>query len=228
MSRIVVIGGLGNMGRRYLAILAHLGYEAHPIDLEESQRQREVLFQKARGVIIATPTPDHCRRVLEVVSLSRRNDIPILCEKPLTTDIQQLDGLLRIARRDGYNLQMVNQYKHLRGYSSEYNEAEPSRYGSHYRYFNSGRDGLAWNCINILGLSKGRCQLTETSPLWSCRINGVWLSLSDMDDAYITMVNRWVQDPQPNLDYIEFSHRKVHDFVSKHESLNRGAGTLNV
>lgn len=192
---IMVIGGKGNMGQRYCAILRHLGIKYSTIDIED----KDQLFKRdlADGFIVATPTKNHIKMIYDLAQYNK----PILCEKPISTNVESLLPFLETMRRQDLNLQMVNQYAYMPlGDGEGFTE---------YNYFKHGGDGLAWDCLNILGLANGEVHLGDDSPIWRCTINGKKLSIADMDNAYINMVANWVGNPEDNIDYIEHAHRKV-------------------
>ncbi len=80
---------------------------------------------------------------------------------------------------------------------------------TYYDYFKSGQDGLAYDCCNIIGLSKKRPTLANSSPIWKAKINGQELSLADMDQAYVKMIMDWTRSPLSNWDYAVEMHQKV-------------------
>ena len=205
------------MGRRYSAVLKFLRHEIVPIDVEESLRQRQSAYRTSDAILLCTPTDEHVRGLFEIGDLGARH-IPILCEKPISTDLVDVKRVCNWARQSGFNLQMVNQYEHISGFSTE------NRGKSFYHYFNSGRDGLAYDCINILGLAKDGCELSNESHVWRCRINGSFLKLKDMDHAYVNMIESWLKRPLPNLDYILHAHQRAHDYDTKHQSSHRRPG----
>jgi hypothetical protein len=82
---------------------------------------------------------------------------------------------------------------------------------SHYNYWNSGKDGQEWDCINIIGLSHKPPLLLNNSPKWMASINGLDLNLSDMDQAYCDMLRDWYRKPEGDMDYIVKAHQKVWD-----------------
>jgi hypothetical protein len=99
---------------------------------------------------------------------------------------------------------MVNQYEYVTGKGNH-------SIGSFYNYWNSGKDGQQWDCINIIGLSETPPFLKTKSPIWNCSINGLSLNITSMDHAYIDMIQDWWEKPTPDLDYIEKAHRRVHE-----------------
>lgn len=155
-------------------------------------------------MIIATPTALHAAHIDQFLATGA----PILCEKPITTSIRALDRLM--PKLDDGRVNMVNQYRYLRGHREEIGEGLTM-----YDYFNHGRDGLAWDCISIVGLAKGRVVLGEASPRWTCWINGERMSLADMDQAYIDMISHWVGGSLVGhgADYIRDAHARVHAYI---------------
>jgi hypothetical protein len=196
MKKVYILGNKGNMGRRYTAILKHLGVAVAGCDLDDWRLPPK----DCDGIIIATPTSSH----LELLEACLRiGDRPILCEKPFTTDIEAMRRFVH--RRSELNrIRMVNQYEHLPGTS------EPVTHGvSRYNYFNHGRDGLAYDCVNILGMAMWNCSLEEYSPKWICWLNGHRLKIEDMDYAYIEMINDWTTCPKSNMEYALAAHEKA-------------------
>lgn len=180
------------MGQRYSSILNHLNVPHFGVDFGD-------IVKPADGYIIATPTETH-RAVCYEVSAFKQ---PILCEKPFAKDPSALPFIDKM-REWKVNLQMVNQYVFMPiGHRNA---------PSGYDYFKHGGDGLAWDCINVLGLANGECVIQNLSPYWHCIINGEELDLGDMDGAYVDMVAQWVANPVDNLDYAEFAHKKVLGF----------------
>ncbi len=195
---IHILGVNGNMGRRYASILKYLdigvtGHDAETYDIHQ--------MQDADGFIIATPTEDHLRHCQWLFQFHK----PILCEKPLTKSMADLDKFEDQNRPNLCLLSVVNQYVHLidRDGSGE----------TYYEYFNSGKDGLFWDCINIIGLSKTKPKISNVSPYWSCKINGVKLNLSQLDGSYVKMVESWVKNPVSNYVYARIAHEKTMRFI---------------
>jgi len=180
------------MGRRYSAIFDYLDAPYVGVDAGE-----EVPENDYSGVLIATPTETHLDLIKHYASLG----IPILCEKPIVKTREGLEELLGIKA----HLSMVNQYEFLVSRSHDAGEC-------YYDYWNSGKDGLIWDCINIIGLSYQPPRLGNTSPVWKCSINGRALNIRDMDLAYIRMISDWLKKPDNDgMSYIELAHRKVFD-----------------
>ena len=198
--KVFIYGFNGNMGRRYRAILDHLGHECGGYDFEGGGKR---LFYfappQADCFLVASPTKTHCEILFDLKDCGR----PILCEKPITKSMTQLEDLIAALKRAGTRLQMVSQYDYL---------GIPETAGETlYDYYRHGSDGLLWDCINIIWHAKGEIILGEKSPVWHCQINGKWLNLGDMDRAYVTMLEWWLKDPtEVHYDRILEAHQKVH------------------
>jgi hypothetical protein len=130
-----------------------------------------------------------------------------MCEKPLSKDPKALSEVLDLYGKSGTPLNMIYQYQELiNPYSEGY---------SIYDYFRHGTDGLAWDCIQIIGLAKGKIELSEVSPYWTCAINGWPLGLSDMDGAYVDHIERWMREPGQDLGELQDIHEKTYEISKK-------------
>lgn len=187
---VLVLGGRGNMGRRYVSILKHLGCEAIAIDFPHTLKELRMALQMVERVIIATPTEIHLES-LQQIYLNAPNNLKVLCEKPLSKDRKELD---RAFWMQNVNLFVVNQYAYLPEAHSFLNKGKGEAWGhpTKYSYFNSGRDGLMWDCWQLFGLASDIVQLSNDSPIWQCRINDIPVSISGMDRAYIDMVQDFI------------------------------------
>ena len=187
---ILLVGNKGNMARRYSAILDYLKVQYTGIDQGD-----EIPPGEFDSIIICTPTEDHYQRIMYFKDW----DCPILCEKPIVKDKAQLKNLLSMDT----TLAMVNQYKHMK--------LESTAGQTYYDYWNSGKDGPEWDCINIIGLAFETPSIMNYSPIWKCSINDNKLSIRNMDYAYIKMIEQWVKRPTGNKTYIEKAHKRVFD-----------------
>lgn len=195
---IMLIGAEGSMGCRYRAILNYIGKESLPIDLGHTNEFIFEMAARSDGIIIASPTDTH----VPYLKLFRGLKKPILCEKPFTKDIEELEPLMREYQEEKWPLSMMYQYSIL---------ASTKTSGlSYYNYFKHGSDGLAWDCLQIIGLANGKVELEETSPEWRCSINGEHVHYGTMDIAYIQYVRRWLMGI--NMDPVEILniHQKTH------------------
>ena len=212
MTKVCVIGAKGNMGRRYMAILDHLGVEAVGVDDGD-----HVISSGITHYIIATPTYTHTG-VLEHLEAGWTN-CPILCEKPVSKYPAALNRVLRMAI--GRRIYMVNQYAY-------YSDQLPQKSGiTCYDYYNSGKDGILWDCIQIIHLARGEITtLTNKSPVWRCVINGTELNREAIDLCYVKMIRDFISDGREygrlwGWDDIKASHEKV---LRYYKDSDRGTG----
>lgn len=192
MKAIGIIGASGNMGQRYSRILDMLGVDVVAFD-ENDWRDAPRYKKDLHSIIVASPTEFHFENLLVL------DDFKVLCEKPISKDIDQVRKVCEKIKC----LRMVNQYEHLIPSASRGLE------DSHYNYFKTGSDGLEWDCINIIGLAKNPPHIFNDSPIWKCKINGHELNLGDMDLAYVRMIKEWVKQPASNKRYMIQAHERV-------------------
>jgi len=202
---IYISGIKGNMAQRYRAVLESLGVSCCGHDVGENIDIS--LIDKCSGIIVASPTNQHILDLARFLPFKK----PILCEKPISKDIEQLlsfdceyEDVLR------KYVTMVNQYFYLP-------KKEAINDITKYDYFKTGGDGLAWDCINIIGLAEDsqKVFLNNKSPVWKCSMNGVKHNLGDMDYAYVLMIMDWLSNPKSNWDYALTAHLRVRDKIRK-------------
>jgi hypothetical protein len=198
-KKIFIFGNKGNMATRYKFYLEYLGCKVTGYDKDEAFDLSELI--SSDGVMICTPTNHHIDDLFYLHMHHPKK--PILCEKAISTSIPEVETICNT----DLNLRMINQYEYWANYF------EPSA-ATHYNYFRHGGDGLAFDCINIIGLANASCKLDESSPIWSCAINGKRLSLDDMDRAYIWNLSDWLLKEDENKDYIRHVHRKVYQWIN--------------
>lgn len=197
LERPLIIGSRGVMGRRYGAIFKYLGIKHLGMDIGDA------VPTGFDSVLIATPTVKHIRDIQNALDY----DVPILCEKPIATDLDEVLQICDEIELAAGQVRMVNQYEYLQN---------PSYKGATvYNYFNHGKDGLAWDCISLIALAQGEIVLGEDSPIWHAFLNGARLSLGDMDRAYIDMISDWVGGYVADLAYIREAHLKVHGYIEE-------------
>ena len=188
---IILIGAKGSMGRRYQAILRHLGQEFSAFDVGEDAQAIEGA-RRSRGVILAPPTQTHaayCRALADC-------DAPILCEKPISTDLNEV----REALERPAPFRMMAQYALL----------DPKEDGpTMYDYYRPGGDGLIWDCIQLVGLARGSLSLAQTSPIWRCALNGRALRLEEVEEAYVLSVRDWIEWPDQERRIIYDYHARA-------------------
>lgn len=193
---ILIVGSEGSMGKRYQAILNYLSTEWYGIDLH-NQDEFKRRAENSSGFIVATPTSTHTEIVRRLFPYGN----PILCEKPISKNVKEVKDLLADVQAEKIHFQMMYQYKRL--------IPEYSRGDSAYDYFRHGKDGLIWDCLQIIGLSDTTPTLNENSPLWKCRINGHTLQSHQMDAAYVSEVGGWLRGHPQDLSPILEAHEKT-------------------
>jgi hypothetical protein len=210
----LVIGGRGNMGRRYCSILEYLKQPYKVLDLDNMEQYPE-LASICHKFIIATPTDTHLEYIEQLLPF----DCPILCEKPLSKDPRKLKEVLE--PYEDPKLSMVVNY----GYAFNLSVDDTYRYfekeNGHrthvtsYDYYNSGNDGLIWDCIQLVNLADGPISLKNKSPVWEVMINGVPIKREVIDMSYVLMVSDFVtghllQDKNPLIE-LHMDVEKMHE-----------------
>lgn len=187
---VLIIGSEGSMGKRYQAILKYLEIPFSGVDINHSVGFVLNKVADASRVILCTPTDNHFSYLEKIIPIGK----PILCEKPISRSLREMERILGLIEQHRSNFAMTFQY-------SELVPANQDPGQSHYHYFRSGKDGLIWDCLQIIALAKGEIEISNDSPVWRCMINGRKLSLSDMDHAYLNFTRKWldggiVQSPE--------------------------------
>lgn len=200
--KVLIIGSEGSMGKRYQAILDYIGHEKVLADKKDDRIEICLKAMQSDRIIIATPTETHAQILHWVMPQGK----PILCEKPVCKNLDELVEIISYAKWNKTPLAMVMQYKYL---------VEPESEGpSSYNYFRHGNDGLIWDCFQIIALAKGEVTLAEDSPYWQCQINGQRLSIESMDSAYVTMLREWIEKPYSDVENLYAIHEKVSKYAN--------------
>lgn len=193
--KVFIYGFNGNMARRYRSILGFLDHQVAGEDVDGNHG--DFKLDDADAVIVATPTETHLKFVWSLLDCRK----PILCEKPISKNLDELRKLMSECAAHATHLQMVSQYDHL---------VDPGARGdTSYSYFKTGPDGMPWDCLQIIWHAKGEPLLSTRSPVWSCKINGRELSSCDMDHAYVDEIKIWLERPRNDIGRILDSHEKV-------------------
>lgn len=193
--KVLVVGYLGNMGRRYVSVLNYLNVKWVGLDIYENPTL-EKLYEPISHIIIATPTDTH----IGMIRHCRWHypNLPILCEKPVSKNLDELIDLPMW-------LYMVNNYCYM---PIDLTFKGPTS----YNYYKSGDDGLYWDCIQLIGLANGNdITLSNTSPVWECQILGQRISAEWIDRSYISMVQDFLgkRDKVWGTPKIRLVHEKV-------------------
>lgn len=182
MQSILIIGANGSMGKRYQAILRHFDIEPICCDINHDEKTIISTALNSDKIILCTPTPSHYELLKRLIPIGK----PILCEKPISTNLENIKDIFTLCHKHNCKFTMMFQYTEL---VDDRFQGE-----SFYDYFRTGKDGLIWDCLQIIGLAKDDCQISNSSPIWTCKINGKVLSLADMDYAYLNFVRKWLDD----------------------------------
>lgn len=204
--RIAIIGNKGNMGRRYESILNSLQIDHFGVDLLSSAHIKNDLEKESFShAIIASPTITHASWMQWLYDHDKT--CRILCEKPITKDLNELVRILSLPEID---LTMVYNYEYV-----EYKDLFMGDCTT-YNFYNSGGDGLYWDCIQIIGLAKGELVLSNESPIWRCVINGRKVKKESIDNSYMEFLKAWI-----NYDFKQ-NHKTLIDIHVKTAMLNHG------
>lgn len=177
--KILILGSEGSMGRRYQAILESGHHKFWCYDTKNHQRLED--FDEFTHFILATPTHTHFEYLKKLIPMNKI----ILCEKPITKNIEELYEIDKMLKNSLSKFTMMLQYSEL---TTPYS-AGPS----FYDYFKTGNDGLFWDCMQTIHLAEGKVDVDNKSPVWRCKINGRRIGIEYMDLAYIAFVNRWLK-----------------------------------
>lgn len=207
--KVLLVGSDGSMGKRYQAILKRMGAEVMCKDKYDVINRSH--YDWSDRAIIATPTKTHVRFAEHLISMGNK---PILCEKPISKNLEDTKHVLEIAKKYNVPFEMTRQYEHI---------YEPGSEGkTFYDFYNTGKDGLIWDCIQIIGLARGEVRINNESPVWDCQINGVDVSEANINQSYVSFMNRWVNQPSGNFDDIFKYHNKTKHFEVRHGRDNHG------
>ena len=199
--KVYIIGSRGNMASRYKTILNFMGHEISGHDMSSKVDGDFTPFEADR-IIIATPTSTHASELLKALEFKK----PILVEKPITTNFDDLNGILDAVEESKVNVEMVSQY--------DYMPFSKTRTGKTiYNYFKHGGDGLVYDCINIIYHSNSTPELREDSPFWQCVINGDHLRIQDVDQSYVSMISHWLHSPRNDIERMYIAHKKCRDLI---------------
>jgi len=209
--KIAVVGGLGNMGKRYCAILKMRHVEHYVLDIVTTFPDK--VTEDTTGIIIATPTEYHVKHLKHYAEYG----LPILIEKPITKNQAELDEILALP----VPIRMINQYEY---YLINRDPVKVASTGeelrtTYYDYFKTGGDTLYWDVINIIGLAaSGRVKVGNESPIWECWINGERLDIAKMDYAYCWNIEDWLNKYDDNKPYIKKAHERIFKLTKPEET----------
>ena len=178
--KFVIFGANGSMGRRYTAICKNMGHTVLPIEIGQTLSPTED-FDYA---IIATPTKTHFDIVKKLLPYNKT----ILCEKPVCFNLRRVKELRLLDKR--HLVKVVCNWKFVKGMLPfNHNKIE-------YNFYNTGKDGLYYDCCQLVLLSHGSCILRTTSPTFMATVNGKSISLTNIENSYITMIEKLINHPE--------------------------------
>lgn len=186
MPNVTIIGANGNMGTRYRLILERFHPDARVFTFDANDAVGKIVHAARHSdkVIIATPTKSHIA-VLKVLCESLDRPIDILCEKPVVTSESDFQKLVALEKKA--NIYMVNNYAYCL-------MASKLEKATRYHYYNSGNDGLVWDCIQLIHMAKGNIDIDRTRPIWLCEINGNKIKREEIDITYCKMIRDFLTE----------------------------------
>lgn len=191
--RVLVIGGNGSMGRRYVAILKHLKEDVYFVDNEFTSYQLLPCFD---AFVVATPTSNHFPMLKMLASLGK----PVLCEKPLCQRGLEIEDIERRAIQSNTDIRMVCNWKYAINLAMTRAQkiAVEGEMEIEYNYFDSGKDGFFWDCIQLIHLA-GRFKYDRTHPAFEAKVNGIDVTLEHIHASYVLMVSEWLHGDKSKL-----------------------------
>lgn len=183
---ILIIGGYGNMGRRYATILKHIGEEFKIFDDPSNDNNHEIGGIAFDRAIICTPTRhhfDYCKKLLDM-------DKPFLCEKPLTFDRQEAEALMQ--HPNVMRGHVVNNWTYALG-EEKFDKLV-------YNYYHTGNDGLIWDVCQLVLLAdrnKAKLSVFRKSPIFMAVAYNAktkmytTVTLEDIHQSYVTMLKNF-------------------------------------
>lgn len=199
MMRILIIGNKGSMGRRWTACLKYLREDVLGFDIGGPVPTAPE-FDRA---IIASPTDTHVMWAEYLINAGK----DFICEKPVDKDpavIRRLADKAKFAGVDGRMccnwLFAVNQAL-LLGRGPDGRQGATANMGEmeiEYKYYNSGKDGFFWDCIQLIYLS-GKFKYDRTSPMFEAFVNGDPVTLEMVERSYLIMLSEWMYGDRNRL-----------------------------
>jgi hypothetical protein len=175
---VLIIGGKGSIGRRYQAVLKHLKRPFEIYDLGD-----ELPVGNISHVIITSPTEKH----LEHVLMAMRYDCPILCEKPLSMDLNSAKKIAKLP-----NVYVVNNYAYVT------RDAKSIRYD----FYNTGRDGFIWDLCQLVYIAKknnAHLNIKRSSYTWTLIVDDEPVPYSMIEYSYRKMIQDFLNGNRFNL-----------------------------
>lgn len=207
--KVAIIGGLGNMGRRYAAVCRYLGCEVVKVDLGY------VVSDDFDRAIIATPTEDHASRLISMQPIIKPLRRPVLCEKPVVRTLDDLDRIKSLY--EGLPLSMVCNWKYaINSVASRHGQpVVMEKCKIEYDCYNTGKDGIHWDCIQLRHIA-GDLTVNYKSPVMECFVDGMQVTTRDIEESYVLMVSDWLNGGNLwGMEDIEASTKKVLKWITR-------------
>ena len=188
--KVLVIGGYGSIGRRYCAILKYRNIKHQVYDTADYDGDFvwPPPFHYDRA-IIATPTHTH----FEICEKLMADKTPFLCEKPVSKDIDECKRLWRLSKKHPKLGRVVCNYKYLLKLMDI-----KTVYDLQYNYYNSGPDGILWDCCQLIHILKD-VVIKNDSPRWNLIINNHWARYRWLENSYVEMLDDWLGGHEDRL-----------------------------
>ena len=173
MSTVALIGGAGSIGTRYHCILDKLGVDVVVHDPPAGIHGNLTNCDKW---IICTPTDTHYNWCLQAISAG----VTFLCEKPMSKSLVETEAIVDKAYVRGVEGFVV----------CNYNMCSVTMKGReiYFNYFRTGKDGLCWDCCQLLYLGN-QVMLKTDSFVWTLIVDGVWqVDYRDLEMSYGKML----------------------------------------
>ena len=223
--KVAIIGAEGNMGKRYGSILNSLGVEYKGFEIGDKP-----YYETFTHIIVATPTNCHIKDLDDIIVAAHdKRTINVLCEKPIHSSVKDrcLEYTLKRYEKSKCNLYMVNQYAY---YAQDiyYSDGQTV-----YDFYNSGKDSILWDCIQLIYLAKGAIKLANNSPVWDCKINGIKLDRESIDLCYMKMIKDFISygkeyDKLWGISDIRKAHKIVGKVWQDQGLSNRNSGEIHI
>jgi hypothetical protein len=174
--KLLIIGSMGAIGKRYMAVARHLCIDYVGWDLRMGTPMPVLGITHC---LICTPTDTHYKIVN---TLSNMTDWLLLVEKPLV-----------MVPMDGFVLSFLRGYTVCNWSLVHDGIYKPGTCEITYKSHHTGPDGLPWDTCQLLYLSRPEHPpAIGESPLWSATINGQEVTYRQIEESYIRMIDLFV------------------------------------
>ena len=190
MGKTAIIGSRGSIGKRYSCIFDYLGEPYIGYDVcgpfNKEAVIRFVLDNEITRALICVPTDvhyDYCR-ILSMMG------VDYMVEKPLTKSPQEAEELANLAEKHRVNSHIVCNYKILLDDLKRHGKNQKKTF-TEYNYFNTGKDGLLWDCCQLIMLNP-EIEIYTDSPIWILKCGDSYVDYRMVELSYLTMIRYWL------------------------------------